>query len=204
MNDGSKIVMTRYNHFTGLMIHELLHFFKLDQKGCVVDNNWDTLFKKYIQIDNQGYFFEGINNFKACILNILIKKFYYSKKNGNSFSLDDYSLKTLFKLEYKMSEYLCLKTLKFLNCRDLQDLKNVKTYFEGSFYEYIFIKHMLLNHIYLFANNDCLTLICSVSQMEIILQKFNMIYNAIVYNNLKKILRIENLEDMDQVDFYEL
>ena len=144
----NKIIITRINHFTGLLIHELLHLFNVDEKDNDFDitNDWERLFYNLISNKTKpGYFFEGINNFKACIINMMIKYYLFDKSND---------ILSLFKIEYYYSYLLCCKIIKFFNCSSYQDMiKNNKFEQNGSLFEYTFIKFIFLSNIDYFDEN---------------------------------------------------
>lgn len=174
----NKIIITRINHFTGLLIHELLHLFNVDEKDNDFDitNEWERLFYNLISNKTKpGYFFEGINNFKACIINIMIKYYLFDK------SID---ILSLFKIEYYYSYLLCCKIIRFFNCSSYQDMiKNNKFEQNGSLFEYTFIKFMFLSNIDYFDEN--LKLIANKDKIIKIIKDFN--FDLSQYNKINNL-----------------
>ena len=176
----NKIIITRINHFTGLLIHELLHLFNVDEKDNDFDitNDWERLFYNLISNKTKpGYFFEGINNFKACIINTMIKYYLFDK------SID---ILSLFKIEYYYSYLLCCKIIKFFNCSSYQDMiKNNKFEQNGSLFEYTFIKFIFLSNIDYFDENlklitDKDKIIKTIKDFNFDLSQYNKINNLFV------------------------
>lgn len=193
----NKIIITRINHFTGLLIHELLHLFNVDEKDNNFDitNKWERLFYNLISNKTKpGYFFEGINNFKACIINMMIKYYLFDKS---------INILSLFKIEYYYSYLLCCKIIKFFNCSSYQDMiKNNKFEQNGSLFEYTFIKFMFLSNIEYFDEN--LKLIANKDKIIKTIKDFE-----IRLNNYKKINRLfkdlnndNDSYDDEIVDYY--
>lgn len=176
----NKIIITRLNHFTGLLIHELLHLFNVDEKDNDFDitNEWERLFYNLISNKTKpGYFFEGINNFKACIINMTIKHYLFDK------SID---ILSLFKIEYYYSYLLCCKLIKFFNCSNYQDMiKNNKFEQNGSLFEYSFIKFMFLSNVDYFDENlklivDKDKIIKTIKNFNFDLSQYNKINNLFI------------------------
>ena len=176
----NKIIITRINHFTGLLIHELLHLFNVDEKDNDFDitNEWKRLFYNLISNKTKpGYFFEGINNFKACIINMMIKYYLFDK------SID---ILSLFKIEYYYSYLLCCKIIKFFNCSSYQDMiKNNKFEQNGSLFEYTFIKFIFLSNIDYFDENlklitDKDKIIKTIKDFNFDLTRYNKINNLFI------------------------
>lgn len=176
----NKIIITRINHFTGLLIHELLHLFNVDEKDNDFDitNEWERLFYNLISNKTKpGYFFEGINNFKACIINMMIKYYLFDK------SID---ILSLFKIEYYYSYLLCCKIIKFFNCSSYQDMiKNNKFEQNGSLFEYTFIKFIFLSNIDYFDENlklitDKDKIIKTIKDFNFDLSQYNKINNLFI------------------------
>lgn len=140
----NKIIITRENHFSGLLIHELIHLFNLDEKDNRLEINWREIF--YQMVNNKtksGYFFEGITNFKACLLNIVIKYYFFDEK---------IKISQLFEVEYLYSYYLCCKIIKFFGTENYKDMTNIFIH-NGSMFEYVFIKFLLLSDTNIYNKN---------------------------------------------------
>ena len=176
----NKIIITRLNHFTGLLIHELLHLFNVDEKNNYFDitNEWERLFYNLISNKTKsGYFFEGINNFKACIINMIIKYYLFDK------SID---ILNLFKIEYYYSYLLCCKLIKFFNCSNYQYMiKNNKFEQNGSLFEYSFIKFIFLSNVDYFDENlklivDKDKIIKTIKNFNFDLSQYNKINNLFI------------------------
>lgn len=194
--DKSKIVITRYNHYLSLFIHELIHYYGIDQPDNIICDNWDNMFLEYFNNFNHGYFFEAIDNTKSCIINLLIKK--YTKINN---SLIKCNTRSLYNLEYKYSLYLCLSLLKFLNCKSFKKMIKKNNNFIGSTFEYSFGKLILLMNPKLFTNDNYLTFNCSIKKFKEILKDFNLIYDNKEYNKLHNLFT-SNIKDKHIIDYY--
>lgn len=169
MTNKKKIVITRINKFNGLLVHELLHFYNLDQMSEDMENEWYNFFTGLNKITTPGLFFEGINNYKACIINLFIQR--YIKDD-----LKDIEFKKLFEIEYLYSLLLCLKIMKFFNCSTFEEF--VKSFnHEGSVFEYVFIKFLLLSNNQLFNNDLYLTFKGDIKEVEDKLKVFQLPIN---------------------------
>lgn len=169
MTNKKKIIITRINKFNGLLVHELLHFFNMDQMSEKMEDEWYKLFSSLNNITSPGFFFEGINNYKACIINLITQRYI---KND----LKDIDFKKLFEIEYLYSLLLCLKIMKFFNCTTFEEL--VKTFnHEGSVFEYVFIKFFLLSNNELFDNDLYLTFKRTIKEIEDKIKSFQLPIN---------------------------
>jgi hypothetical protein len=144
----NNIVLTRINGFCGLLIHELIHFFKNDGREInnyqKYDEKYKIIFNKYISNSEYGYLFEGITNIKTTLYSVLFKAVY----NNYRYS----KLVDLLYEEYIRSATLCYKIIKFLNCETFYDMiKNKKFTHYGSTFEYSFVKFYIF---FLFIHNQ--------------------------------------------------
>lgn len=186
-----KILITRLNRFSGLLVHELLHFFDIDQKDIKIEDEWPKIFNKFIVNTKPGYFFEGINNFKACIINTLIKRHINSQIQNENFI-------KLFEIEYCFSYYTCLKLMEFFKCKTFKELKkNFKH--EGSMFEYVFVKFILMSNIDFFIDNLEIEFKASIKKIEKQIENFEIPINK--YNKLKLLFHHEFHGDND-IDYY--
>lgn len=187
-----KILITRLNRFSGLLVHELLHFFDVDQKETKIEDDWPNIFKNYINNQTKsGYFFEGINNFKACIINMLIKRHINEQIKNESFI-------KLFEIEYSFAYYTCLKLMEFFKCRTFKELKR-KFKHEGSMFEYVFIKFILMSNIDYFKDNIEIEFKASEKEIKKQLEYFEIPLDK--YNKLKSLFHHEFHNDND-IDYY--
>ncbi len=200
--DKKKIVITRYNHFSSLLIHELIHFYNLDQQELSICSNWNSLLLKNYNKTSNGYFFEAIDNFKASIINLFIKKYFFMNLSKNSNILKIYDSDLLFKIEYFYSLFLCLKILKLVKSNDLIDMMGHNEYFDGSFFEYSFGKCLLMENIQLFNNDEELTFNCNLYEFDDILQKFNIRFDKNTYKYFIKLFETYKLQDQEEIDYY--
>lgn len=194
--DKSKIVITRYNHYLSLFIHELIHYYNIDQTDNVICDNWDGIFLECFNNFNHGYFFEAIDNTKSCIINLLIKK--YAKINKSLIKSDT---KELYDLEYKYSLYLCLSLLKFLNYKSFKEMIKKDNKFNGSTFEYSFGKLILLMNPKLFTNDEYLTFNCNIDKFKEILKDFDLVYDNKEYNKLHNLFT-RYIKDKYEIDYY--
>lgn len=196
LSNKSKIVITRFNHYVSLYIHELLHYYEIDQQDNIISINWDNIFPDCFNNYKHGYFFEAIDNVKSCVINLLIKKYI-----GNNDSLNNYDSQILYKLEYKYSLFLCLSLMKFLNCKSFKEMIKKDNKFNGSTFEYSFCKLILMLNPHLFKNDNQLTFDCDINKMKKILKNFNLVFDKKEYDKLNRIFN-SNSKDKNIIDYY--
>lgn len=182
----NKIIITRKNHFSGLLIHELMHLFNLDEKNNSLENDWRKIFYQIVNDKTKpGYFFEGITNFKACLLNIVIKYCFFDEK---------IKISQLFEVEYLYSYYLCCKIIKFFKAENYKDMTNIFMH-NGSMFEYVFIKFLLLSDANIY-NKNFKSLNLNSNQIMQSLKTFDINFNN--YRKTKKLF--DNQQEI--IDYY--
>jgi hypothetical protein len=131
---NNNIFIWRYEEFEKVLLHEIIHVFKLDKRDDIVNNIINSDFHNY---------FEALTDFYAIIYHII----YLSL-------ITNINIKLLLEIELEFIKNQALKMIDILDIVIFNNISNINVNQKTSAYSYYILKYLLFEYILKLNNNN--------------------------------------------------